>query len=812
MPKGLRAGDAQILQRLCGTDTRLFLRLGALMQARLAVTQAALETLLGETSGRTLLNDRRLKDTDPAGFTALASEAGVSGLDLILIDETDSGWRIIALNDEIGNPLLEIATPAQPISLVAEVVESLTPALRIPVEGLLAARADDQRAAALEQLRYAMPPLAVVSELMPMLLTDGAELVRERAIGLLVGAGAHVVVVDLIRALQRRDEPTLMRLGEALAHLSAEQQDVAIAALLATCARGQASPAVVALCCRLARPLATFRHLPRLIEMLLPTRFSLFDLVRALQFHDQERIDGILTRLFGQGSESDTTLIILLAHPDHPQDPALLTRGLDLLLAARPEPVERMALAGALRRLDIQHQLPGLLAARTADIPASFDTSVHWLIAELCRDGTIVAALADQFALALRHWLREAPGPHLVATLEQQLPALLPASDAVRATLVEPLVEVVSRFRDERSADLVEGCLTGLGQAASGPLWQLIEDHPQATVRLLAIGLMPGLVERSQDPAAAATTGARRLLSGLTRAEQAEERGALVAAAARLAVVDGVAAEIAASVDVSTAGLGLWAIEALSHLATGPHCPDERRTAIVAQFLDHLCEDLPSHEPEPLHDAATDEMTYVIDERLAAHTENVPRILAACGRIGRSPLVPGSLLATMMARLCEQWRLVSGWHTIWGPANIQELGRLLGSLAEQRTFPGPLRIRVAEALLPRLRLLTIARSLARLFAMADGPYLSGMAGKAATQFIQLVADGYYADDEGPDLVEVLVDLLAIPHLGSDGDAIRRRLASLITGQRAHCTSRARAKLRAILPDLAEDLRSRMDWA
>ena len=52
-------------------------------------------------------------------------------------------------------------------------------------------------------------------------------------------------------------------------------------------------------------------------------------------------------------------------------------------------------------------------------------------------------------------------------------------------------------------------------------------------------------------------------------------------------------------------------------------------------------------------------------------------------------------------------------QTIWGPANIQELGRVLGLLAGRSDFPGPLRVRICEALLPRLNQLTIARSLAR---------------------------------------------------------------------------------------------------
>jgi hypothetical protein len=302
------------------------------------------------------------------------------------------------------------------------------------------------------------------------------------------------------------------------------------------------------------------------------------------------------------------------------------------------------------------------------------------------------------------------------------------------------------------------------------------------------------------------------LLAGLARSEQAEERGMLVASAARLTALDGVPAEVVAEVDAATTGLGLWAVEALGHLAAGPLCNEERRSAIVKDLVDQVCEELPDQEPETRKDPATDDVTYVLDDRLAAHTENVPRLLAAIDRIGHSPHLPGPLLATLVSRLCTQWRRVASWHTIWGPANIQELGRLLGRLAEQRAFPGPLRIRIAESLMPKLPQLAIARSLARLFTVSEGAYLSDLAGKAAQQLVQLAADGYYADDEQAELIEVLVDLLAIPHLGRSGDGVRRRIAALVGTRRADCTSRAHAKLRAILPDLPEDMRVKLDWA
>jgi hypothetical protein len=97
------------------------------------------------------------------------------------------------------------------------------------------------------------------------------------------------------------------------------------------------------------------------------------------------------------------------------------------------------------------------------------------------------------------------------------------------------------------------------------------------------------------------------------------------------------------------------------------------------------------------------------------------------------------------------------------------------------------------------------------FVAGDGPYLSGLAGKAAERLVQLGSEKYYAEDEWPELVETLVDFLVIPHLGPQADSTRRRLVNLLQAYRAHCSSRARAKLRALLPDLNRELRDRLDW-
>ena len=828
MLTGLRAADAPIIQRLVQGDMKLLLRLGALLQDGLAVTEAALQALVAskttEDGKGSLLLDRRLKTIDAAGFTALANEHGID--DLTLASAPD-GLRVIALEDEVGNLLTAALVPVPEIAPVGfnAVVAQLAPSLRGPVEGLLAARADDQRAAALEQLRYAMPPLPVVCELMPMLLSDGAEVVRERAITLLMASGAHVAVVDAIRAIQRGDDVALARQAEPVSRLPVPQQELALAALLAQLARGLATPGLVALARGLAPMLVGHAGLERLFELLLPRKLSLLELVRALQLRDRDRVDALLTRNLGLDADQDAHLIVLLAAPEAPvpsdsghSSPAaitaLLERGLTLLLSPDQAPRDRMALAAALRRIDTflaDRPLARLLAHIDAPTYArSFDTSVYWLLADLCRDGVVDDASGEALAITCRRLLREASGPHLISLLEQQLPALLPASQAARIALVEPSVETVARFHDDRSRDVVAACVLSLGITALPALWDALADHPRSEVRLLCIELIGDLTIRAQNDSPAAV---ERLLAVVNRVADTAERTALVIAAARIVAADVTCSvELHARVLAATNGLGDQGMVALGHLAASNVCAPELRVDLTERLLRILQTDVPDAPVETEIDVANQELTYLLDDALTRHTDAIPHVLQALAQIGAAPGVPAELQQRVMERLCRQWKRVANWEMVWGPGNIRELGETIAQLAERAECPPPQRVQAAEALLIAANQLTIARALARVFISGSGTYLSTLAGRATARLVQLAAEDYYADDERADLVEVMVDFLAIADLGKEDVHLRRRLINLIANLQQHATARARLRLRYLRESMDPGMQDRLEWA
>jgi hypothetical protein len=234
---------------------------------------------------------------------------------------------------------------------------------------------------------------------------------------------------------------------------------------------------------------------------------------------------------------------------------------------------------------------------------------------------------------------------------------------------------------------------------------------------------------------------------------------------------------------------------------------------VAERLLRALQEEIPDSSPERVADpSGAGEPAWILDEQLARHTDNVPCVLRALGRIGASPHCGPELLARIAGSLCRQWRLVSSWRVIWGPGCIEELGRTLADLAAPAAFPGPLRVQVAEALAPSVARLSVARGLARVLVHADSPFLAGLAGRAAGRILELAAQGYWAEDEQEELLETLADLLAVPQLGSDGPALRRRLVHLLAARKDRASSRVRAKLRFLAQDLDPALRERLEWA
>ncbi len=824
MIQGLRAGDAQELMQLAGADRRLFMRIGALLQERVSISRAVLEELASEEGLHALLMDRRLKHVKEDTFEALVEKHNCTDLGLCLYseisDEEEPAWRTLVFDDELDNPLLNHETTETTRSdtddwqtPVSNILPTLSANIRRPIEGLLAAQADEQRAAALEQLRYATPSLPIVSELMPMLLADSAELVRERAISLLVAAGAHPLLVDLIRALQQNNESALAQLIPRLPSLPAVQVELILSAILTLVSRGTMNQSMVHICTRYVEHIAHHRGLSRLLELfcLHGQHISLVHFIRGLQQYNASAIETSLRSLMYQTPKLDAALLILLARPDHPLDTDLLAHGLQLLLSQEEEPSERIALASTMRRADLNHVLGSLLVDQRHQIIESRDTTVYWLIGELSRDNALTQEEADALGDTIRINIRSNNGPHLVAILDQMIPALLPCSPEKQMQLVEPLGELAVRFQDQRSHELIIAILSRMNSSCCEPLWRLLIHHPTPAIRLIAATVLPQIT-----PDDSAIESIQRLIES-TDTDKATLAANMDAAAQLLERLDcqqtqSEAIELTKQLDDRCVEIGVQCIEAHSRIVAGCFIPENRQLELLEMFMDLLTAELPENSTTEYIDPTTDEITFILDEKLGAHTDLIPRILCCLSRIAISPHLPSMLLRRLVMTLIRQWKLVSTWQVIWGPGTIQELAHNMALIAADKQCPNELSLHVVESLLPRITHLRIAISLTSVLHSRTSPAMELLAARCAQRIITTCGKKHYADDELNDLVTVLIELLALPQLGEDSEHLQHQLTSLITSHRHHCTEQLQARIVVIRSSLPQALADKLDWA
>ncbi|TVR15247.1 MAG: hypothetical protein EA401_03115 [Planctomycetota bacterium] len=837
MAIGLRIEDAPRLQTLLAADQRLLLRVGALLQNKWACSAMVLESV-GEVDGlRALLMDRQLADCSVEAAEALIEQHCGANSGLQAIHE-DSSWCSVVFSDEVNNPLMAAAaalakdgsdpdTPSQSNSGLPQVenlLPDLAPTVRPVVEALLAANSDEQRAAAVEQLRYVTPPHALLEALMPLFLGDGAQLVRDAARRLLKHRGTRPVVIRIVDALHDGDQRELDNCLHDLGDLPTHDAQLLIAALTSAVDLEVGSSAILAIAEALAKDLVISPQLPRFFELALgkASGLSLLGLTRNLQELDLARMQEVLYSLLGRGREQDTRLIGLIVGPgDHLND-ALLQQALDLLLSSGPEPLERMGLAAALGRAGNAETIVAAFLTRVPELERLRDSAALWLIGEWTRQGRYAPDQAEVLLPAIISLYEQGSGPQVNTMLEQRLPASLPLPQARRGDAIVPLGELAARTRAPRNRDLITAIIRQLCPGHPDPCWQLIEEHPHSAPRLSALLALPhALAEADHLQIHEAIQRLLTLLArdlGHTPSRQEQERieqGLVMHCAARLSQLPGCdnGHDDYTTISKAAEALGPYGWPALGLLVAGPYCPPQQRSALINRFLNEVEHEISDAHTKQIATHGDDNPTFIFDRSLASHTHFMPDVLEALERIARSPHTPAPLLRHIIDRLSEHFLAVAEWKVIWAPGNILQLAGLLSRLASNPTFPQHLRRRVVKALTTRVSQPEMAGHLARVLSADSDGELAAQAAQAAHTIISLHADDRYLDDERSELAAAVIDFLHIPDFGDDDTLIRQRLAVLLSNIRRHIREHLRQRLQALVEsDRGKDLRKRLRWA
>ncbi|NRA39806.1 MAG: hypothetical protein HRU15_16815, partial [Planctomycetes bacterium] len=632
---------------------------------------------------------------------------------------------------------------------------------------------------------------AVVSEIMPIILSDGADVVRERGIGLLTNAGVSPVVTDIIRALQRSDNATLKTLCEHIERLPLDQQELIFAALIANATRGILSNTTIALSTQMAELISSHRGLHRYMELLLlhGNQLSLVAFIRQLQKFNAQDIQEILQEFIGQGKESDARILVLAAHENADFNVELMELGVNLLLSRDEEPKERMGLANAMRRMQQGKQLAQLIAERAHHLEHTRDSTIFWLLAEMSRENKISEIDANTISERIRSILKRANGPHVVSILDQQLPAVLPCDTEHRSLLVEPMAELLARFLDDRSQGHIMDCLEKMGPSAIDPLWKILANHPNADVRCSCVRIFPLLCADYNDQEKITVT--QRLITESQHISKNKHKGTFYLACATFILHIEDPQDLHIEIDKKSQDIALDGLPASSIIAASKHIDPTRRLEVIENLISIICADLPDGQTEEVLDPETQDVTFVLDNAISVHTDIIPHALDGLKVISSSDYCPPQLVRRITMTLMNQWRKVSRWEVMWGPSNIYHLAKILSEIASVENFPETLRLQVAESLGPRSNQLRIAEYLLCIIIASSSEKINGITHKAIRKILYDSNNGQYADDEYPDLTHVLAQFLLLPGIAALDETLPMQIARTISLHQSHVNLRCK---------------------
>ena len=817
MVHGLRIEDAPTLQELLAANQRLLARVGALLQQELAITAAVLTEWRTMDGLKSLLMDRALSRVSVDNSGALITQHCGSDTGLMLTTAKD-GWRVLAFDDEIDNPLLaglDHAPTAEPEP--ADELRTALPAhLHPAVNALLAASSDGERAAAVEQLRYQKPSLEALRHLIPLFLGDGAEQVREAARRLLSESGAQPSIYRLLAYFTEPDECSFKNLRQELEAVDQAHGELCIAILRAALEQQASVNDVLTLAQCIPQQLAQSQQLPAILGALLHhgNALALLGLVRRMQAKaDSTAVEAYLNSLLGVSRSMDGRLITLLTPPKASMPTALIKRAVDLLLDLEAEPVDRMPIATALLQATNEVEIRSAVIAACSGRSQPLDSASLWLLGEWARDQALNQEQIQGLRQLLLNTCEQGDGPQVNTLLEQRLPALLYQNSAAAAEFIAVLGELAARTRASRNLDLIQSLLIDLAPGQANACWQLIEEHPHGQSRKMALNALPTAL--SGDDAAIHQDSIERLLSVLAKRKgerKLQEEAALLATtAARICVLITATdtTTIVQQLDDAASELGPFGWQALGLLAASQHCRPDRRSDLITTFLRHCLGEVSDSGTKEIDNSGN--TTFVFDQSLAAHTHFVPDILNALERLCRSEHTPKPLLRYIVERLSDHFLAMSKWEVVWAPGNISQLANLLTGLAKDPLFPPNLRRRVVEALATRLTQPEMVTMLGTVLTGDVQGELSAHAANSLQQVIAYHADHHYLDDERGELCAALITFLQIPDFGDNDALIRNRIATTLSSLKRHMSRAQRELLGDALAHCDESIRQRLSW-
>jgi len=799
-----------------GISRRLTARLGALLVKQIEVSPAIIEAAVpGSALEKFLLRPEFTGDVtaeivkEQAAAAKLDEEEGLS----VVLADSEEGWKIIALEDEIqaekawgaekeaAPPKAEKPGPAQPLARrpAVEKVEAGAEGMFSPerineLKVTLVTSADPEaKIEALRLLCYSPIGSEEKNEALVQGLQDVFAGVRVEAAAMTTVAGLDAGAVENLRALASGDEQNRVFAAERLG-VYAREGKVPVAAFAVTglvaSLRHDDAAAVRRACLKSLEDSAAFlaaneRRASELVKMLLAhlTRdyVALSYPARRLLVRMSESLAGVVSQALWEEME---------ATPDRRIRVLLLTilgdiKGVDTkrLAKAMAEESAKPEERGAdFRSFATYMHAIGTEAAKSLveAYPVSDRSQRKYLVRlidDICRYGKVEPGVKEEVAALFKRYLSGANRDLRVTIMTTHIAADRELSDETRRELARLFLESVRDVRMPADIDNVEYTISKMGLAAMEPLVErMSEQYPDGerirAARLLGdLGRNEGYVLGAE--AASSLGGLLRSLEK-RRIDGFPEPGVLLVSEGKVVSSPPVETKatdlVARSImeQYEKAGSDAHIYEALGWAASS----SKVNQSFIKKALKALCDMLDSPEAEIAPESRLEGGVKVFElgKEAGFYTDLLPAAMKGLEvmYIGHRRAV--GLRKTIVGFLLRKWQEVTSGKRFWGPGNITEMVDVLKRIAAHASTDAEARVSVLKMLGKKLYSIPVMLAVGEILAADDSP--GDMAKIASAVGVTLLklrdGEGRFSEDERAEVLEVL------------GKVVRRRNLDVTT--------------------------------
>lgn len=759
--RGERERDTDALMARHGIGRRLATRVVALLGRQVDVTATVLAAATeDEALARLLLGPRLLRETESVTEELLrerARELGWDEADLLrLVEGEDTGWRTIALEDDLlaedvraegegaGPEELALVRRGETEISTRETEELFTPeeVARLKLQ-VLTSQDPDERVEALRKMVFAPMEGARKATIFAGVLTDqeASPRVRREAVRSLEQIGFRSDMAQAVRSLFTESAEdavyAIQRLGALLSDAEEGEAALVLAVLLETLGQARETEVLqelLRLVGRSASMLVTsyqkteqfvqsaLRQLGRRFDELRPDVQEAFE---ACAEPAPDLMGDILWREVDRTEDARVRGMLLYLSETLGRTPArveeLAERTVsELLNPALPES-EKAHLRYALVRLG--EPAAQVVLERIAEAGHIERSELIRVLDVICTEAPVSEQTLEQAVLALLDLLKLADTVTRRTVVETAVLRNPEVPGDLQAELSEELLTLMSELNLPDTLDVIQNTLRRIGRRALAAAYDLMRRAYPSEPAERAASVVAGIVQdRPEDVPEVLAQQIHDLCMGLLGREDLEHGGFTVTLAAVCGYTEWGAGRLQEALNALREGLwklpySMDMVDALAVIAGSPNATPGQQEDLFALF--ERIVQFQARTGIGVRRETEEGTVYEFGREIQFDVRAVPAAVRGLERICVSQQADRQMRERIVKRLLILWEGVSNVRIVWGPAGVAALIRAMCAAACAPQATVRMKVRLGESLRRFLNKIRVVEALGDICSQPD---------------------------------------------------------------------------------------------